>query len=707
MWGRDHLVDGDRSGAKLTAAIRPVFRPLRKQSGPRYGAGVAASHSARGRIRTAAGLALAGVVLAGCSDRSHYTALESNGDADLRVVIALPSAGTPAISLLTRDEPFRYPLAQLFGAEGQSLRVVVVAYALADLEAQFQRLAGHSADEVKSLITPRLGAPGPGAFVPPAPLRILATTVDEGGATDLRYQPMSTAELAADPALQFTFAVAAPIACAPGENDFRLFSRADPARVCPFHRDATCAWVPRGSSGCADLPAILGRADATAGLHEVPPQLVRTATESLTPPRIAAGTPVAAIPPRFLTDGKGVLVCPNAAITASAGESLRFDCGTSAQASLQEGRRDTTGAPAPPALGSPAVISTADGWLGPASSGALYAAPNGASVGLTRLDSAGAPMPAMLVDATTMHAEQLQLDLSLLARPPQPAALRLSADRAGILTVVSGHDGAVVLVGDRSPLVTPMLNFFLLPFPVPKPAVGTRVGDVVAGPSPLHQVYALTSSGALASWVLQGTAVVPAGPLLPAAPLPGTPRLAVVENGAGAEIVIAWSADQVRVFDPGRSRVVACTTSGRILAGLDGPVLARVPPDLEFAIDLIDLEGAADGGACEGARAPRRILVPPSATPAASAVLEVDDGAFLAASGGRRLLAYHYDDPPGSDGTPRGSVGVLDVDSGLSAAMALDRRPERTVAFEDATHLIWVAAMAAGDTRLALARFPE
>jgi hypothetical protein len=590
-------------------------------------------------------LLLGAWVLASCGDNGRFVAIEMNADSALRVVLAVPSSGAKSITLLREDEAFRYPLRDLFASGGQSLRVVVVSFDRASLDARFPSLKPKSIDNLKTLLNAQFGQPGPGAFDFPDPLRISNAKIVQGGPTDVKYTAMTAADLRSDPDLRFVFKIEADLACPPGAGPIRAFERADPSKVCLYQRDDTCAWVPAGGAPCPNL-------GLTANLFETPP--------------------------RDLASSAG-LDCPEPQDANLPGETLRFSCPMNQILSVQE---------TPPATDAPFWIPTLAAGVAPDlgkggvftayALGAIYAVevPCGAGMCVT--------LDRIYVDGTTEVTQPIVR--FQMGADPAPVSIdagsigplqRITADRssdpAAIQLVVSGSLGAAVLTSD----------FGVDAFPADKPkyynapvlvsaASNGVIGDFVSA-FQLGKLYAPLAHG-IAAFMLEGNAVqmiamTSTGSAVfdPAHP----PKIAVVQSG-GDERVVAWTdAGRLYTFDGGGAlRISRCTIAG-ILSAIDGPRLIVKNPSRRFVADIIDLSAAESGAPCDDPSHRTSIMIPASNI-SVSGDLQIPLDAFLS-SNGRELVRYGYDR----------DVGMLDVRSGLSTAVTLSDVSPTGLLFEN------------------------
>jgi hypothetical protein len=587
------------------------------------------------------------LALGSCSG-SSYVAIEMNMDSDLRAVVAVPSTGTKTITLLARDEPFRYPLKSLFSRDGQSLRVAIVAFSLNDIFALYPTLKDRGVSELKTIVKPDFGAPAPGAYEIPKPLRILSATIKQGGSTDVGYKEMTLDELRSDPDLRFTFKLDAAIVCRPGATSIRMFNRDDPSKVCLFDRDDGCAWRANPSKGAcpsANMMAILGRSiDQSTLLREVPP--------------------------RMLIDDGGRLACPLATDNMT-GETLRFDCKASGGSvvSVQETPRDNAGNPwVPKAVAPGGMLGGSMGALGTAEKGALHAYRVGTEIRLERL-----AVETTQVFTKPAHYDEMNTPRDYrLPESEIGAPARITSDVPHAKLVISGDRGAVVLESDDS--VPATLGDELTFYRVPHISTGTitvplarRTGDIVQGPGSL--VYALLDSGVLRLRP-SGSELVVDAETTPAEMIDAThhPQIIVVRAGTGERAIVWLDDGRVFMFD-GATKILACKVRGKVVTAYDGPRLVILDPDTRYTIDTIDLSRGSS--ACDAPDLVKKYLVPPN-NQAVAGDLVLDVGSH-AVSNDREVLVYRYDR----------DVGCLDLATGYSQAITLDKVFAEAVVFED------------------------
>ncbi|MCK6549638.1 hypothetical protein L6R52_27630 [Myxococcota bacterium] len=616
------------------------------------------------------GATLVALAVASCSRETRFVAREPNADADVRVVVAVPSSGQRSVVALTRDEPFTFPLEDVFVNDSDSLRVYVYAYSLAALADQFPGLAGRGAADVAAALSPALGPREAGAYAPPEPLRISTARFTADGSGDVVYEEISAASIADDPTLQLVFRLPADAACPPGQGVLRLFRRGDPGRICLMARSDACAWEPVDGD-CESLTTILGR-DVSAGtrLREVPPRTL-------------------AIEP---DDGE-VVEC-TASTDVELGESRAWVCPGAARedfVAIQDAVRDASGEVWGPRLENPSSAG-ADGVMTRAWRGALFARLDGAEVAMSRFEAEDAldVYPLSRVDGLT---ERRLTFASTLVGPLRRLTSNRVVQNADDQVVLHGALGTVVVLGNHDAPASKPLTFYREPIVI-SPATLPRErlrGDVVSGP--VAGIYAVVDTGIVVLRADADSVIVtnetPAG--LVTFTATSAPHVVAVRKGNDERAVVWLDDGTIRSFDgSGMPRVDCVLPEGDLLTVIDGPRLVRRAAGERFVLELVDLGAIEDdGGSCAGDRYVTEYLVPATTEDAGGALAVDANGGFVL--GDRELLVYHHGR----------WVGVLDLTSGASQAIELPRDVSASALFErlDGTGL-WGVAQSAGVAEL-------
>lgn len=595
-----------------------------------------------GARRGSAAVSLAAALFA-CGDKTSFVAIEPNADADLRVAITIPGGGVKQIRVLARDEPLVYPLHEVFSRDGRDLRVVIVALARAELDRAYPALKNRALEEVKNLLRPAFGAPEPGGYPIPKPLRILTARIASSGPADVIYKEVSATELQADTEARFVFKLPPEIACAPGENALRIFARRDPSRVCAFQRDATCTWLRQPDMPCPHLADIFGRpVDANMRLFEAPPGTLR---------------------------GQGS--DPSCVQTADRelGESRRFDCGAGSLISVQETPRAVNDAPWVPVRKGSTRSFGAGGVFVEAKRGSLYAYAMDGVVLLSR----------MTVLATG-ELDPYDVRYQIPGAGPRLRVTgvgmlqRLSTNSRRDMVVVDGTAGTAILIKDDNVGAdnNELPSFYKFPIDVPASVnpVASRTGHVVAASG--TTLLALVQNGiaalALAGAVVTKTAETPPGVV--SFTRDDEPKIVVVKK-RGEDRAIVWLKDgRLFVFDAsGAIKLSGCRLEGKIMTATDNMMLVRRPAGERFILELLDLAQAEDAGVCTTSAV--RYFVPPNSQNV-TGTIELDVDAFTS-SNNRTFLRYQYDR----------DAGLLDIGTGLSQAIPLPAASQISLLFED------------------------
>ena len=191
-----------------------------------------------------------------CGNSGDFVAVETIGDADLRIVLTQGAEGA-RFEVLTRAEPFRIAASTLEAELGGSgrLPVWIFAFRQSDLVERFAGLEGLTTEQIAELLAPSLEPPVAGRYRPPTPSRVLQAVLTEDGERRVSYQTIDYESVRDDPGTAFTITLDGQYACPPIDRPFRVFARGAPERACVFRRDALCQW---STDRCPDAATFFG-----------------------------------------------------------------------------------------------------------------------------------------------------------------------------------------------------------------------------------------------------------------------------------------------------------------------------------------------------------------------------------------------------------------------------------------------------------------